>query len=862
MAEDMQSLREQIQQLQKDAGVAEEMQVLREQVEQLQKEKEEWLEEKARLKEELEESSRENEVLQSRCQKLARVAAAAQEQAPKVDAEVQTAEAADADAEGEKANRLPPVVEQMLQYPKDSAIQMQSIEALFAEQTQVDGGLQGGSMPALRGSLEGAVAIFSNHGGNTALVLKASQFLSVLLAEPNVEEHLPLSTLFQAAKDVVAVSSQLLTDSAALSQDAAAGKVGGAPSPSKLLTWLLSLLALLLPCTGTRLKDPAQGEAFVRRLLEELVSPLLSSAALQQEALILKCVQLLPLLPMEGWIQKACLESGAVHALALAFHRTAASAGSVPRDALFEMPLPKAVRSAVRCVFAQNLELCVRALDDTFVNDEFVCLEVLEELRGSEKKHRGTYAALDAQYGLIGKALGLWAFHQRRALEDPDPATSSSREVLVKVADLLCSVVSKLTPQRVLARMQEFEDAEVLQRIALAIIHTSGQLRLQLAVNYLDNNVVAVVIWCLQMLLRRYESAAEAGISFEQPTDLEAAVRLVADDKLPVEGWPYIVYCLDICIHVLSHWAATKASLQAKAEVADQRAAPLLLAKSGLVDVLVELMDPAAAGFEFGQKIPQPVASKAAETLQALFDQNGCICLFCMQHYKEVRQIISLGCDSLATDPLAAFPEMQVQAVEQLAASFDKFSAEDERLGRKILKALSTLFESSYRLVAWFLQNHPFGAMQELQCLDVHAEAVRAVARAPYWSNDDVQLLPEFVDLVAQLLLGCIEGLLPSDVPVPGRRVLDLTEAEQVAQVCSSCFLHLLMIDPSPPTVQQCLAQSLAQYGRKAAGDDNSEQKEDSDEATRAIMRVMEVFPSSDQVQLHCQHLLTSILRE
>merc|ERR1711988_985973 len=119
-------------------------------------------------------------------------------------------------------------------------------------------------------------------------------------------------------------------------------------------------------------------------------------------------------------------------------------------------------------------------------------------------------------------------------------------------------------------------------------------------------------------------------------------------------------------------------------------------------------MDPVAAGFgDLGGKVPQAVSAKAAETLQGLFDQNGCICLFCMQHYTEVRQIISLGCDSLATDPLADFPDMQMQAVEQLAASFEQFSHEDDRIGRKILKALSVMFESSYRLVAWFLQKKP-----------------------------------------------------------------------------------------------------------------------------------------------------------
>ncbi|CAE8647561.1 unnamed protein product, partial [Polarella glacialis] len=106
------------------------------------------------------------------------------------------------------------------------------------------------------------------------------------------------------------------------------------------------------------------------------------------------------------------------------------------------------------------------ALDDTFVSDSFVCLEVLDELSGLEQQRRGAFRALDADFGFVGKALGLWAFHQRQALEDPDPETCPSREVLQKAADLLGAILLKLPPQRLLQRMQEFPASEPLQRIA------------------------------------------------------------------------------------------------------------------------------------------------------------------------------------------------------------------------------------------------------------------------------------------------------------------------------------------------------------------------------------------------------------
>lgn len=832
---------------------ATELNELREKFANLEKEQEAWIEERERLQEEV-------ETLKNRCQKLMRQTAKAEVK----DGEAQT-EADDSAGDGAEAcSLLPPVVEEMLRKPKDEEVQFRCVQALFDTQTtQADSSALTTSSSALRGSLEAAVAIFGNHPANRQLCLKACQFLSVLLAEPNAEEHLPLVVLFKAAQDVVAIGGQFLADVA----NGGTLEAGTTPSPSKLLTWFFSLLALLLPCLTPRLKDRTQGEAFVNDLLSKLAGRLLQSAELPQEALILKCVQLLPLLPMEPWIQKACLESGTIHGLALAYRRcaTGAAPGFAPPTRVgdaADAPLPKAVRAAVRWAFTQNLEICVRAMEDTFVDDAFICLEVLEELKGAEKKQRGTFLALDSDHGIIGKALGLWTHHQRRALEDPDPPKCTSREVLLKVSELLRAVLLKLPPQRLLQGMQEFEEAEFLQRIGLATINGSAQLRLQLAVNYLDNDVIKVVIGCMQMLLHHYE----VDVDPIDPTSAksEAAFKLLQDDMLPAEGWPYVNICLDVCLHILSHWSATKASLQQKAEVLDKRAAPLCLAHAGLVDVLVELVDPAAAGFELSTKPPQKVVDKASETLKALFEQNGHICLFCMQHYTEVRQMVELGCMSLMTEPLVEFPQLQQQAVTQLAASFEKFADKDEKLGRKIRKALAVLFESSYRLVAWFLEQNPLSNLAELQSLDVHAEAVQAVARAPYWSSEDAHMLPEFVALISQLLMGSIEGADP-DAPASasGKRVLDLTEAEEVVAGCIAAVLHLLLIDPSPPTVLECLATNLTELNSK--GDQPAPDQDTgggSEQAVNAVMRVMQVFPSSDRVQTNCHLLLTSLLGE
>eukprot|EP00913_Durusdinium_trenchii_P005724 g5340.t1 len=177
-----------------------------------------------------------------------------------------------------------------------------------------------------------------------------------------------------------------------------------------------------------------------------VVSRLLAASELPSEALILKSVQLLPLLPMETWIQQMCLESGAIHSFALVRQRVASKRGAESGD-LQDATLSKAVQSAIRGVFSGNLELCSWALSDAFVGDTFVCIEVLEELQSLEQQRRGTFRRLDADFDVISKA--------------------------------------KRT-------------SEVLVRIALAAVHNNAQLRLQLAVNYSENNVVVVMVTCLQ----------------------------------------------------------------------------------------------------------------------------------------------------------------------------------------------------------------------------------------------------------------------------------------------------------------------------------------------------------------------------
>eukprot|EP00928_Gymnodinium_smaydae_P096890 TRINITY_DN8648_c0_g3_i1.p1 TRINITY_DN8648_c0_g3~~TRINITY_DN8648_c0_g3_i1.p1 ORF type:complete len:872 (+),score=201.47 TRINITY_DN8648_c0_g3_i1:96-2711(+) len=814
---------------------------------------ESWREERERLLEDI-------QTLQARCQKLARAAEAAK--VKKVDAQTQTdcsgeAGAGNADEATDAASQLNVISQRMLRIPKDEATQLQGIEALFAEQTQVDG-LHTNSPGALRNCLEAAVAIFSNHNTNAPLVLKASQYLSVLLAEPTAGEHLPVALLFQAAQEIAQIGSVLL---AAEGTNNAAW-AGDASSQTKLLTWLVSVLTHLLPCLSSRLREREHSEAFVRLFFSNITGRLLASTEFASEALILKCIQLLPLLPPELWIQKACVDSHTVHGLALARHR----AGGGSKSAV-EAPLPKAVQAAVRWAFSGNLELSVKALEDMFVSDAFICVEVLDALREVEKKQRGAFVKLDDEFGVVGKVLRLWSFHERSALEDAAPAKSPSREVLQKISSLLSALLLKLPPQRLVQRMQEFEETDILQRIALATIHSSAQLRLQIAVNYAENGVCDVVIQNVRALLDRYKPEEQTSVS------AEAALRLLRDERLPADAWPYIRYCLEICIHVLSHWSATRASLQlglpgrgnadpsAKTDVMDASAAPLLLAQGGLVDVLAEIIDPGGAGVELSMKPPQEVVQQANETLQALFDKNGHICLFCMQHFQDVKQMVSLGCDSLSTDPLAEFPEMQEQAVEELAAAFERHGVQEEKLARKILKALCVLFESSYNLVAWFLRTHPLSSLTQMQSIDVHVEAVRAVSHAPYWSSDDAPLLPVCVALITEMILSSIEGLGPGDDarPSAGRRVLDLTEAEELVAASVAAVLHLLLIDPVPPTVLDSLSESLG----KGAGDDEAGgEKAGSEQAVGALMRVMQVFPGSDRVQMSCQHLLTSLLGE
>eukprot|EP00913_Durusdinium_trenchii_P016899 g15887.t1 len=340
----------------------------------------------------------------------------------------------------------------------------------------------------------------------------------------------------------------------------------------------------------------------------------------------------------------------------------------------------------------------------------------------------------------------------------------------------------------------------------------------------------------------------------------------------------YITYCLEVCLHVLSHWSCTKlAAPQKGPDVLDPGAAPVRLASAGVVDVLAELIDAPSAGVELRQPPPSSLVQKACETLQALFERNPHICIFCMKHYAEVKQIILVGCDSIVADPLSDHPEMQQEAIELFIGAFEKFAMKDERLSRKLLKAtlwipcaLTGLFESSYQLVAWFLQQHPLGSLSELHSLDAHIEAVRAVARAAYWI-----VPPPGARVVLQ---GHLDFAKPPSCT--GRRVVDLTEAEEIASSCTASVLHLMLslrhvceIDPSPPTVQQSVARSL---GKRPAREENFEKDKDdlppleevdgtevsSEEAVNTLMKIMQVFPSSDRLQMNCQHILTSLLGE
>ncbi|CAE7469055.1 HCc2 [Symbiodinium sp. CCMP2456] len=110
---------------------------------------------------------------------------------------------------------------------------------------------------------------------------------------------------------------------------------------------------------------------------------------------------------MESWIQQACLDSGAIHSFALARQRVVAKKGGEQLDPT----LAKAVQSAIRMVFSNNLELCSFALGDSFVGDTFVCLEVLDELQSLEQQRRESNRKVCARGLLAGSEVR--GFQQR-----------------------------------------------------------------------------------------------------------------------------------------------------------------------------------------------------------------------------------------------------------------------------------------------------------------------------------------------------------------------------------------------------------------------------------------------------------------
>lgn len=163
----------------------------------------------------------------------------------------------------------------------------------------------------------------------------------------------------------------------------------------------------------------------------------------------------------------------------------------------------------------------------------------------------------------------------------------------------------------------------------------------------------------------------------------------------------------------------------------------------------------------------------------------------------------------------------------------------------------------------WFLQSNSLGSLGEDQAVDIHIEACRAISRVPYWSREDAAELPAFVAQISQLFLESVQGL--SEAPAAGRpqrRVLDLNEAEEVAATCSASLLHLMLSDPCPPAVQSCLVESLGAGCRAEGGEVAAAANEGSESAVNHVMKVMQVFPSSDRLQMNCQHLLTSLLDE
>merc|ERR1712216_969006 len=166
------------------------------------------------------------------------------------------------------------------------------------------------------------------------------------------------------------------------------------------------------------------------------------------------------------------------------------------------------------------------------------------------------------------------------------------------------------------------------------------------------------------------------------------------------------------------------------------------------------------------------------------------------------------------------------------------------------------IFESSMKLVAGFLSHNDLSSLRPGQSLEVHLEAVRAVTRAPYWNVEDASMLAEFVEHIGRLLMCSIEGFGSGGATLEqpeSRRALDLSEAEEVAFTTLQALLQLILIDPSPPTVLHCLVKRLGELGPQASDTGQAD-------AVSSVMRVMEVFTSSDRVQTNAQHLLTSVL--
>eukprot|EP00913_Durusdinium_trenchii_P005723 g5339.t1 len=77
--------------------------------------------------------------------------------------------------------------------------------------------------------------------------------------EPSAQQLLPQAQLQRTAQAVLGASTTLLEKTAGLSSLAQAGYQAG-PSPTKLFTWLLSLLSLLLPSLETWLRQRQQSE--------------------------------------------------------------------------------------------------------------------------------------------------------------------------------------------------------------------------------------------------------------------------------------------------------------------------------------------------------------------------------------------------------------------------------------------------------------------------------------------------------------------------------------------------------------------------------------------------------------------------